>query len=232
VNNYATTPNSDVEFSRADNDSANRTIALWEIISIVISIEIAEWVVLALGPRNKLLLAIPCLAAISLVLFSKRQRSESWADLGWRMDNFWTAFQSILLPTAIGAVFILVGGWCLSSFHFSRTNLFTWALGLPVWAFAQQFILQSFVNRRAQIAFGSGMRSVLIVAIIFMVFHLPNPLLMISTFIGGAIWARAFQRHPNLFVVALSHAFLSFLLALSLPNWLLNNLRVGFKYLA
>jgi len=213
-------------------ESLSSTVALWEIVSIVLSFGIGEWVVLAFVPQNKLMLAVPGLAALSLMLFSKKARGESWRDIGWRLDNFGSSVRIILLPTLIGAAIILFVGWQMSSIHSSHSNLVTWGLGLAVWAFAQQFFLQGFINRRSQIIWGKGRLSVLIVAVIFAILHLPNPILTLATFIGAFIWSKAYQRYPNLFAVAFSHAFLSFLLAISLPNWLLNNLRVGFKYLA
>jgi membrane protease YdiL (CAAX protease family) len=55
-------------------------------------------------------------------------------------------------------------------------------------------------------------------------------LLAVATFAGGLIWAYAYQRAPNLVALALSHALMSILLAVSLPASLINSLRVGIKY--
>lgn len=206
-----------------------RALALWEVLSVVTSCLLVEWVVLSFVGRGKFVGAVPVLLAVGLMLYSHRERGETAREVGFRTDNFLAACRLLFLPTALVVIFVVAVRW------FSNHTILVapWRnrfLLLPLWALFQQYALNGFINRRAQLALGKGPRSIVLVAIVFSLLHLPNPLLAILTFIGGLIWAAVYQRQPNLFALALSHAVASITLALTISPMLLDSLRVGFKY--
>ena len=211
---------------QSSNEISGRTLAAWEIVSVVVSCLIAEWVVLAFVGRSKLVLAVPIALALALMISSHRAYGESARDVGFRWDNFVAAVKLLLLPT-LAAIVIVV----LVSRNLSPTDPGRWRfLLVPLWALFQQYALQGYINRRAQIVFGTGWTSAIVVGLLFAVIHLPNPVLFALTLAGGTIWAFIYQRTPNLFALALSHAVVSVTVALLFPPEWVNSLRVGFKY--
>ncbi|HEY0727625.1 MAG TPA: hypothetical protein VGD38_06100, partial [Pyrinomonadaceae bacterium] len=86
------------------NEISSRALAAWEIVSVVVSCLIAEWVVLAFLGANKIALAIPVAFALALMFFSHRVYGESARDLGFRTDNFAGAAKLLVLPTIAAVV--------------------------------------------------------------------------------------------------------------------------------
>jgi membrane protease YdiL (CAAX protease family) len=210
-------------------DGPARALALWEIASVMTSGLIAEWVVLSFVGGSKLVLAVPVLLSLALMIFSHSVRAETLRDVGFRTDNFLAACGLLVLPTLAVLLVAMFVSWSLNHSVIAQPFRARFLL-LPIWALFQQYALNGFINRRAELALGAGTKSIALVAVLFSLFHMPNPLLAIITLAGGLIWAAVYQRRPNLYALALSHSVVSIFLALSWPSNLLNSLRVGFKF--
>ncbi|MDX6559508.1 MAG: hypothetical protein QOF72_2557 [Blastocatellia bacterium] len=213
----------------------DRALAAWEVASVVSSILIAEWILSAAPGRSRFVIAAPIVLAFVLMISSHRLRAETLRDLGFRFDNFLRAGKLLILPMVLTAVSCLAVGWWFGG----EVNFLRWHAGRPLggqlmlgfgWGLLQQYVLQGFINRRAQIIWGQGWLSVLLVATIFGGLHLPNPWLSVVTFAGGAIWAAVYQKAPNLFALAVSHSLMTWVIVSTLPGSALNHLRIGFKY--
>ena len=213
-----------------DTNLSERILAFWEVVSVVSSVLIAEWLALSLVRENHAIFLIPVVLAFGLMLSSHRLRRESLRDIGIRLDNLHVALFKLTLPTLIIAGLIVGTGWLWGGLHSPEAGSRTHYLLLPLWALMQQYALQGFMNRRFQMVFGKGWLSIIFVAAVFGLLHLPNPFFAALTFVAGVIWAAAYQRTPNLFALALSHSLLAFLLSLSMPFSWVHGLRVGFKY--
>lgn len=207
-----------------------KILASFEIVSVVLSWLIAEWMFLSFFRQQRWLVVIPLILAFGLILLSHLAYNESVRDLGFRLDNLLGSLRSVLFPTLIAVVAIVAVGWYLMGPPVLERIVRPRYLLLPAWALLQQYALQAYINRRAQIVCGRGFGSILLVAIIFALLHLPNPVLFGLTLMGGFVWAALYQREANLFALAASHTVVSLSLALAMPLNLINGLRVGFKY--
>jgi membrane protease YdiL (CAAX protease family) len=212
----------------------DRALAAWEIVSVVVSVLIAEWVVFALAGDSAAALLFPVGTVVVFMLYSHRVRGETAREVGWRLDNFRQAARLLALPMLVCGAALVGVGWYTSNLDFVRWEGGQSLFGVPalslLWGPLQQYALQGFINRRAQEVWGRGWKSVLAVALVFALLHMPNPWLAAATFAGGLLWAWVYQRAPNLFALGVSHALMTWVLIASVPPAALHNLRVGFKY--
>ena len=157
-----------------DQEMEGRSLAGWEIASVVSSLLIAEWIVLSFAGRSKLVGAIPVVLAFVFMYLSHRIHGETMREVGFRTDNLLRAAKLLFLPTLAAGLLILVAGWINGGLRYGLIASRPRFLLLPLWAFAQQYVLQGFVNRRAQMVLSAGSRSVILVAAVFSLLHLPN----------------------------------------------------------
>ena len=165
------------------------------------------------------------LPVLSSLLHGDRLR-----DLGLRLDNLLRSGRQVGWPSAVAASIILaIGALAGTTPRFGLGTLYALA-GYPVWTLWQQYALQGFVHRRLALAWGRPRQAAAVASVVFGVDHLPNPVLMVATTLGGYLWCRHHARTPNLVTLALSHGWLATLLSAALPPEWLHQLRIGPGY--
>jgi hypothetical protein len=140
---------------------------------------------------------------------------------------------SLALPIAIIACSaILMASWWAGTLKvlYGDRPVSWHAIFYAIWALEQQFILNSFFYRRFESLVGNNGRALLLTAGLFSLVHIPNPVLVPATFIGGLFFVSMFRRFRNIYPLALAHAMLGLTLAITIPDYWLRHMRVGLGY--
>lgn len=169
-------------------------------------------------------LALPVVAVIGLCVMHNRKTK----DWGFSGRAFFPALAwAIALTIPLGAALWFYGHE-RGGAPVREAPLLDF-LYVIVWGGSQQFVLQTVILRESQSVTRRG--AILVAAAIFAAFHLPNPFLMIVTFIGGLAWCAIYARHPNIAPLAISHAVATVIIQLSFNPSITGGLRTGWRYL-
>lgn len=160
----------------------------------------------------------------------------SWpgtAAMGLSGRNFGAACRGLFLPTLAGLALVLAIGtaWGQPPSEVFRTGSPFWKRLVPIPAFFQQLVIQGWFHRQLMPWLGRGRRTAAALTAYFVLLHAPNPGLMLGTLVGMYFWARSWQRQPNLYALALSHALLSAALMGAFPKALLPSVSVGLRFI-
>lgn len=182
-----------------------------------------------LAPRPGAVYAGLALVVVVLLTVCHLRDGARPRDLGFRLDNFFAVLGRLAVPIALFAALMLAAGALAGTLRFGP-KFFGMLVSVPLWGLMQHYMLLAFTNRRLRALVGPGRGSVAATAALFALLHLPNPALTVACAAGGYVWAREYERDPNLFAHAVTHALASALLANSLPSSVLKNMVVGYNY--
>jgi len=172
---------------------------------------------------------IPLLA---MVLASHVLHREGLHDLGltWRGLR---ASAGVIFPLAV-AVYIplLLYGFASRTLTLTMPNRRSLIMlaTYGVWCLFQQYLAQSYIHNRLMRVVRNRHLSSLLVGLMFGAAHIPNPILLVATSLGGYVLAEVFARHRNIWPLALAQAVGGFLIAALSPPALIHNMRVGPGY--
>lgn len=160
-------------------------------------------------------------------------RRESPRELGLRLDNCGAACRNLAIVVLVGVSVPLAAGAALGSWHFISPNeVLERAPWLILWGTAQQYGLLCFFYRRFLDVFAHPHTATASASLVFAACHLPNPFLSAVTLVAGAVSCTLYRRAPNVFLLGVAHAVISFVLLWALPYSVTHGLRVGPAYLA
>lgn len=103
--------------------------------------------------------------------------------------------------------------------------------GYVIWSFLQQFILQDYFLLRLLRVFKKPGWAIVVSASLFAFAHIPNPVLMIATFVWGLAACTLFWHYRDLWSLGFAHAVFGLTVAMSVPAAMHHNMRVGLGYL-
>lgn len=181
------------------------------------------WVLVRVTPRWFANVVTAVVVALSVW---RALRTGEW---GLRGSALLPALRDTVLFTIAAAAVMYLAGSALGTVH-GRENPGRYLGYLVLWAAGQQLALQTVLLREAQAATSRG-KGIALAAAVFAALHLPNPFLTVVTLVAALAWCWIYDRHPNLLPLALSHAFLTFVIVCSLDPALTGRLRVGYSYL-
>ena len=199
-------------------------------LAVLATILIYTWL---LEPRG-VPVAIP--AAVVLVLsVSTALKSHTW---GLAPRDLLPASRATVLFTVPAVILVLSIGAALGTLHDRGSFLREFAVLVP-WGAAQQWVLQTVVLREARQVLGGPQKAALhapkgaIVgaAFLFALVHLPNPFLMLMTFVGALGWCAIFARYQNIIPLGVSHALATLAVLYAFDDAITGRLRIGDAYL-
>lgn len=220
----ALTPQEGLPFAAA-RSPAGQAISFAEILAVFSGILFYIW----RWQYSHPLMWIPMLA---FVLASHAAHHDSLRDLGLTLNGMQQNARNILPLALLVLAPAFAYGLAVGSI---RPQLKEWAElryfgGYVVWCVFQQYLTQSYFHNRIMRVVESPHLSSAITALMFGAAHIPNPVLMAVTTLGGFIFSEVFARYRNIWPLALVQAVSGVLLAALVPAAMIHNMRVGPGY--
>ena len=211
--------------ARADSASGRRRLGL-QIVLVYASLESALWTA---GIVQVVFIALTAVLATAMTLSERR----SLAKLGLDPRSIRRGWWIVPVGAALAALTLLAAWrWHTLRLPADSPSLYRRVLLYLVWALMQQFLLQSFIFLRLEQLLRGGGRAVIAAALLFASAHIPNPVLVPVTLVGGLLLSELFRRYRTLYLLAVAQALVALALAISVPETVLHDMRVGIGYIS
>jgi len=196
---------------------------LLEISTSYFLLELALWT-----PQGPLAIVWMMVTTAAIVIFALRG-SYSIEAMGLGIPKFQATGLVLALGLALG-VGVSIAGELTSASGPVHQLSFSTSWQYAIWAFVQEFILQSFFFLRLETLLG-GRWAVLAAAGLFSAAHFPNLLLVMLTFPMALLFCQLFRFYRSIWPLGLVHAALGLTMAASFSDTTLHHMRVGIGYL-
>lgn len=199
--------------------------ALWlQLLMVYASLEGALW---TMGAVQTALIALTA----ALVAAWSLSEPRFWPDLGLDPRSIRLGWWIVPIAVAVAGL-ILLAAWRWHTLRPPADRL-PRHLKVPVyliWALMQQFLVQSFFFLRLEQLLHSGRRAVFVTALLFSSAHIPNPVLVPVTLIGGLLLSELFCRYRTIYLLAVAQVLVALSLLISVPATVMRDMRVGIGY--
>lgn len=170
--------------------------------------------------------------AAAAVVFFTALSFHGVAAMGLHGKNFFRSLWIVAAALAVAAVAILIAAHAGTLRIPAGAQAFVREyLAYALWAFAQQFLLQSFFLVRFLRVLSAPWIAAAAAACIFAMAHLPNPILAPLTLLWGLAACGLFLRYRSVYALAVAHAIFGIAVAMTVPGPIDRNMRVGLGYL-
>jgi hypothetical protein len=152
--------------------------------------------------------------------------------MGICTENLVRSLWAVALAGAVALLSVVIAAKLHTLRLPSSASLFIRHYGwYALWAGLQQLILQCFFLSRSLRLIPNATAAACLSAAMFAVAHLPNPVLTVITLVCGLAACLFFLRYRNLWPLAIAHAILGIVIAITIPGNIDHNMRVGISYL-
>lgn len=210
---------------RTQTRAVNPVVTAIEILALYAAILLYIWRWQYSAPYVVILM-------FAAVVFSQWYYGDTLRDMGLtRYALRANARVSIIL---FAIVIVLAGAYALwdhaSVQRLASAHMWLSYFGYLIWCSFQQYLTQSYFHRRLMRVMRTPHLSSFAVALLFAGAHIPSPILMVATFVGGFVLAEVFIRHPNIWPLAVVQATAGFLIGGLSPPHLIHSMRIGPGY--
>jgi hypothetical protein len=176
------------------------------------------------------------------------QRSFFWICAGWflafAVAALWRGWREVTAPPLKFSLVLIAGGLLVAgmviavaarmgTLHalFGIKNPLRHAGMYILWAVIQQWIQQNYFFARFEQLTRRGVLATFTAAALFAVVHVPNPVLVPVTFLGGWVLSEVYRRYRYVLPLGIAHGIVGIAIALSVPDNIQHHMRVGLGYL-